>query len=274
MAYHLNQRLIRKGGLIFPSDIESLVESVKDSQNLYSAISLKQSMHYGSMLPFGTIITLDGLSGAGKTTVGQSLASFYSVPLLESGYIFKALAKRSENLGFSQYSSDECLIYAVDSLNLSDIMDPELDDIKYSVLAPSYATKSKKLRYNIKAKLKQIAFDIGSLIVTGRDAGQSLFPQGSPNCIFLDVDDKSAAFRKIIQSENIINPVIVEKATKARNKADLVNLNMNKNSFYINTSQMSEKDVSLRCIHYIQNNLIKSSIKDTMILKNYPKFKL
>lgn len=257
MAYSLESKLIKKGGLIFPSDLESLINSVKNNQNLYAAVGMKQAINYATPLPFGTIITLDGLSGAGKTSVGSTMAAYFSIPLLETGYIFKALAKKSETLGLSQYSSDENLVYAVNTLTLSDIMDEGLDGVGYAVLATSYATKSPAIRKAVMGKMKNIAWDVGNLILVGRDTGVTVFPQGSMSSIYLSVDDKNAAFRKIIQSEEFVAPSIMEKAVKSRNKADLANLKVSPYALHIDTLSMDESGVTLSCIHHIEKYFVK-----------------
>ena len=147
------------------------------------------------------IITLDGPSGVGKTTIGKRLASELDLDFFSSGMLYRAIAAHFNSIGVTtineiQITSRDpvtCLIdgqiYTEDQLYSSEIND------KSSEIAQQIEIRQ------IVSNVLRFLFESSSngLVVEGRDMGSVVF-QDADLKIYLDASESTRSKRRLAQS--------------------------------------------------------------------------
>jgi len=180
------------------------------------------------------IITIDGPSGVGKSTVAKSVAKYLGLTYLDTGAMYRAIAlqvKRNPlninndeelssllantNIKFVN-NEDNVLIISLNDEDITDkIRSPEI-----SRLSSDVATKSL-----VRKKLVEIQKEIGlnsNIVVEGRDMGTYVFPDAKFK-FYLDATIEERAKRRrnqLIQSGNNIGADNMLKEIELRDKQD------------------------------------------------------
>ncbi len=180
------------------------------------------------------IITIDGPSGVGKSTVAKSVAQSLGLTYLDTGAMYRAIAlqvKRNPvninndeelssllantNINFEN-NKDNVLIISLNNEDITDkIRSPEI-----SRLSSDVATKSL-----VRKKLIEIQKEIGlngNIVVEGRDMGTYVFPDADFK-FYLDATIEERAKRRrnqLIQSGNKIGSEKMIKEIELRDKQD------------------------------------------------------
>ena len=148
-----------------------------------------------------TIITLDGPSGVGKTTIGKRLALELGLDFFSSGMLYRAIAAHFNTKGVTSINEIQitsknpvsCFIdgesYTEDQLYTSEIND------KSSELAQLIEVR------NILSNVLKFLFtsSTNGLVVEGRDMGSVVF-QDADLKIYLDASETTRSKRRLAQS--------------------------------------------------------------------------
>ena len=150
-----------------------------------------------------TLITLDGPSGVGKTTIGKRLASELNFEFFSSGLLYRVIALHNEktnsfNLSEFEIVSNDPVVCKVDG-NLyeeENLYTPQINR-KSSEIA-----QLSEIRMLVSNVLKFL-FDNSNtgLVVEGRDMGSVVFPDATLK-IYLDADEQIRSSRRVEQSNN------------------------------------------------------------------------
>ena len=147
------------------------------------------------------IITIDGPSGVGKTTIGQEIAAKLNYSFFSSGKLYRYVAKHLDNQKNTNYkdieikidSSGNCLI------NKTTFNDNELYNKKINQYSSEIA-KDPIVRNLIKITLLNYYEDIDrGLVIEGRDMGSVVFPDADFK-LYLDADEETRGVRRENQS--------------------------------------------------------------------------
>ena len=147
------------------------------------------------------IITIDGPSGVGKTTIGQEIAAKLNYSFFSSGKLYRYVAKYLDNQKNTNYkdieikidSSGNCLI------NKTTFNDNELYNKKINQYSSEIA-KDPLIRNLIKFTLLSYYEDIDrGLVIEGRDMGSVVFPNADFK-LYLDADEETRGKRRENQS--------------------------------------------------------------------------
>ena len=147
------------------------------------------------------IITIDGPSGVGKTTIGQEIAAKLNYSFFSSGKLYRYVAKYLDDQKNTNYkdieikidSSGNCLI------NKTTFNDNELYNKKINQYSSEIA-KDPIVRNLIKITLLNYYEDIDrGLVIEGRDMGSVVFPDADFK-LYLDADEKTRGVRRENQS--------------------------------------------------------------------------
>ncbi|MCK5709620.1 MAG: (d)CMP kinase [Deltaproteobacteria bacterium] len=180
------------------------------------------------------IITIDGPSGVGKSTVAKSVAKYLGLTYLDTGAMYRAIAlqvKRNPlninndeelssllantNIKFVNNEDNVLIIF----LNNEDITD-KIRSPEISRLSSDVATKNL-----VRKKLVEIQKEIGlngNIVVEGRDMGTYVFPDAKFK-FYLDATIEERAKRRnnqLTQSGNNIGADNMIKEIELRDKQD------------------------------------------------------
>ena len=149
------------------------------------------------------LITLDGPSGVGKTTVGKKLAIDLNLDFFSSGALYRALAKFNlstkkiifENFHIDSLAPFKCKIDEI-VITEKELYTNDLNE-KSSEIA-----QLSEVRGVIQNILHSIYNEtLKGLVIEGRDMGSVVFPNANLK-IYLDASEEVRSLRRKVQSNN------------------------------------------------------------------------
>jgi cytidylate kinase len=214
----------------------------------------------------GPIITIDGPSGVGKSTVAKSVAKLLGLTYLDTGAMYRAIAlqvKRNplnidndDELSLLLRNTDIELVSNEDNiliitLNNEDITE-KIRNPEISRLSSDVATKSR-----VRKKLVEIQREIGlngNIVVEGRDMGTYVFPDADFK-FYLDATIEERAKRRknqLIETGHNIGEDNMIKEIELRDKQDKERLESPlhpaPNAVIIDTTNLIADEVTNRII--------------------------
>jgi len=193
-------------------------------------------------------VIIDGKAGAGKSTIGKHLSSLLNIIMIDTGYILKFTSKKIFIEKGNQKEVNLNKIKKIfNSIQLSDLTDKDLDNIKYRDITQSLATNV-KIRKLFNKTIKRFSSYFNSFILTGRDTGKAVFNKHKEiNKFFLNVKDLEAAWRKEKNPSFDFNTSDIIQ----RNQSDKININYSRNSIIIDNNHRNEYKTLLLIISFL-----------------------
>ena len=147
------------------------------------------------------IITLDGPSGVGKTTIGKKLAYDLNLDFISSGMLYRAIAAHFIKKGVStineiNITSNNPVIFDIDSEIYQE------DELYSSEINKKSSEIAQLLEIrNIVSNILRFLFTLSTngLVVEGRDMGSVVF-QDADLKIYLDASEATRSERRLAQS--------------------------------------------------------------------------
>jgi len=179
------------------------------------------------------LITIDGPSGAGKTTVSHRLAKRLGYTYVDTGALYRAVALAALSEGCSPHddkrlaeicghlvlkfenSSEGPRLYS----NGKDITD-HIRTSEITMLASAVSARSVVREYLLDVQREM--GKQGSVVFEGRDMGTVVFPQADVK-FYLDADPDTRALRRykeVLETDPAISLSGVKKAMKKRDEDD------------------------------------------------------
>ena len=157
------------------------------------------------------VITIDGPSGVGKTTIGKTISERLNLNFFSSGSIYRSVAKYLIEYDVAEVDdldieilSNRCTVNGI-SYDEKDLYDQKIS-IKSSEIA-----KLQDLRDNIKSSLNQYFNNLdNSLVIEGRDMGSVVFTDAKYK-VYLDADLATRGKRREGQSNMVETITDVQK---------------------------------------------------------------
>ena len=157
------------------------------------------------------VITIDGPSGVGKTTIGKTISERLNLNFFSSGSIYRSVAKYLIENDVAEVDdldieilSNRCTVNGI-SYEEKDLYDQKIS-IKSSEIA-----KLQDLRDNIKSSLNQYFNNLdNSLVIEGRDMGSVVFTDAKYK-VYLDADLATRGKRREGQSNMVETITDVQK---------------------------------------------------------------
>ena len=149
------------------------------------------------------IVTIDGPSGVGKTSLGSLLAQEYNSNFFSSGKLYRIIAKY-----FIEHSTSDTSSLQIEineelqiTLNSYSYVDSDLY-IKNINAKSSEIAKIKEVRQIVSESLINLSKKLSNgLIIEGRDMGSIVFPNADLK-IYLDADIEVRSKRRLKQSND------------------------------------------------------------------------
>mgnify|MGYP001426597639 FL=1 len=147
------------------------------------------------------LITIDGPSGVGKTTIGKQLASNLNLDFISSGMLYRAIAAHFDTKGVNSFN--EIQLISKDPITF--VIDSETYSEK-SLYSSKINEKSSEIAQQI--EIRQIVSNVlrflfesssNGLVVEGRDMGSVVF-QDADLKIYLDASESIRSKRRLAQS--------------------------------------------------------------------------
>ena len=147
------------------------------------------------------LITIDGPSGVGKTTIGKQLASDLNLDFISSGMLYRAIAAHFDTKDVNSFN--EIQLISKDPTTF--VIDSETYSEK-SLYSSKINEKSSEIAQQI--EIRQIVSNVlrflfesssNGLVVEGRDMGSVVF-QDADLKIYLDASESIRSKRRLAQS--------------------------------------------------------------------------
>ncbi len=213
----------------------------------------------------GRIITIDGPSGVGKSTVAKSVAKNLALMYLDTGAMYRAIALEVKKHSLSLDNDDE-LLSLLSNTDIEFVKDNNVlsirlngEDITNEIRSPEISKISSDVATKsiVREKLVEIQRRIGlagNIVVEGRDMGTYVFPEANFK-FYLEasLDERAIRRRKQLLEAGIeldMNKLI--KDIESRDKQDMERsespLHPAPNAVIIDTTNLNTDEVINRII--------------------------
>ncbi len=218
------------------------------------------------------IITIDGPSGAGKTTVSKLLAYRLGYRYIDTGALYRGVALEAMSSGLNP-DDDTNLENVLSSLKMKFVSGEKGlrlisndSDITDKIRTPeiSMFASAASARPVVRNFLLDLQRDLGrekGVVFEGRDMGTVVFPDADVK-FYLDASHKTRSLRRYreLKSETSQTLQDVEKDIKHRDKndsaRDLAPLRPAEDAVIIDSTHLSSQDVVDRMLNVIENKII------------------
>jgi len=218
------------------------------------------------------VITIDGPSGAGKTTVSKLLAHRLGYRYIDTGALYRGVALEAMSSGLNP-DDDTGLENVLSSLKMKFVSGEKGlrlisndSDITDKIRTPeiSMFASAASARPVVRNFLLELQRDLGrekGVVFEGRDMGTVVFPDADVK-FYLDASHKTRSLRRYreLKSETSQTLQDVEKDIKRRDKndstRDLAPLRPAEDAVIIDSTHLSARDVVDRMLNVIENKII------------------
>jgi CMP/dCMP kinase len=142
------------------------------------------------------IIALDGTTSSGKGTLAKRLAAHYGLPHLDTGLLYRAVAKSALNKGIDFADERECALLAA-HIDLAEFDERELRSAGVGAAASVVASLGAVRRALFELQRK-FAHQAGGAVLDGRDIGTVIAPDADVK-LWVDASVEERARRRFIE---------------------------------------------------------------------------
>ncbi len=199
------------------------------------------------------VITIDGPSGVGKTTIGKEIANKYNYTFFSSGILYRYVAKYSYDNGSNNYDEYNLKIDNRGNcyVNNHNYHDTEIYNKQINSNSSEIA-KDTRVRELVKDTLINFYKGIeNGLVIEGRDMGSVVFPNAKYK-FYLDADQETRGKRREDQSDS-------EETIKDIKQRDYKDMNRKssplvipKNAIVINNTNKTKEETIKEIIKKIE----------------------
>lgn len=210
------------------------------------------------------IITIDGPAGAGKGTVAKFLAEKYNLRKLDTGLLYRALAKKIVEEKLNPQETPSKIIDLARQITIESTEQDGLRTEEVANMASVIATCPQ-----VREILKQIQRDFAladphpyqGVILDGRDIGTVICPNADCK-IFLTASSEVRVMRRNSQvggtarSHEEISKIMTERDTRDQNRI-VAPLSAAENAYIIDTTHLTINEVCSRAAYYVEQLYLK-----------------
>lgn len=210
------------------------------------------------------IITIDGPAGAGKGTVAKFLAEKYNLKKLDTGLLYRALAKTIVERHLDPQEKRQEVIELAKKVTVESTEQEGLRTEEVANMASVIATCAE-----VREILNQIQRDFAyanphpylGVILDGRDIGTVICPDADCK-IFLTASSEVRAMRRNSQiggtahSRNEVSKIMLERDARDQNRM-VAPLSAAENAYIIDTTHLTINEVCSRAAYYVEQLYLK-----------------
>lgn len=215
------------------------------------------------------IIAIDGVAGAGKSTVANLVAEKTGFFCLNSGAIFRAITLAflsKENCDVSEKNLKKVLkendvtVRFENGLQQTFLNGSQVDDLIRTPSVSALTSKVAQLKV-VRKKVLKLQHEVAktnNLVIEGRDIGTEVFPKATLK-IFLTADATERAKRRLAELKNNGENYSLEDITKQmleRDKADMTRkispLKCAKDAIIVDSTHISANQVAEKILNYLK----------------------
>jgi cytidylate kinase len=166
------------------------------------------------------IIAIDGPAASGKGTLGKRIAAYYGLAHLDTGKLYRAVARATLALGKSPTDAAAALI-AAKALDLGTLADPALMDGKLGEAA-SIVASHPEVREALLAYQRAFARRKPGAVLDGRDIGTVICPDADVKLFVTAAPEERARrrYRELREAGNGISEAEVLADIRRRDERD------------------------------------------------------
>ena len=166
------------------------------------------------------IIAIDGPAASGKGTLGKRIAAYYGLAHLDTGKLYRAVARDTLAMGKSPADAGAALI-AAKALDLTTLGDPHLMDGGLGEAASIVASHS-RVRKELFAYQRAFARRKPGAVLDGRDIGTVICPEADVKLFVTAAPEERARrrYRELREAGNGISEAEVLSDIRRRDDRD------------------------------------------------------
>ena len=166
------------------------------------------------------IVAIDGPAASGKGTLGKRIAAHYGLAHLDTGKLYRAVARDTLAMGKSPKDASAALI-AAKALDLATLGDPHLMDGRLGEAA-SIVASHPDVRQELLAYQRAFARQKPGAVLDGRDIGTVICPDADVKLFVTAAPEERARrrYRELCEAGNSIAEAEVLADIKRRDERD------------------------------------------------------
>lgn len=142
------------------------------------------------------MIAIDGTTASGKGTLAKRLAKHYALPHLDTGLLYRAVAKAAQDAGIDLKDATACAAIA-EGIRLEDFDERELRTAGVGAAASVVATLSEVRRALFDLQRRFVRRE-GGAVLDGRDIGTVIAPDADVK-LWVDASVEERARRRFLE---------------------------------------------------------------------------
>ena len=139
------------------------------------------------------LIAIDGPAASGKGTLGRLIAAHYGLPHLDTGKLYRAVARDTLAAGHAPSDADAALA-AANALDPATLDDPKLMEGRLGEAA-SIVASHPGVREALRAYQRAFAGQVSGAVIDGRDIGTVIYPDADVK-LFVTASAETRALRR------------------------------------------------------------------------------
>ncbi len=210
------------------------------------------------------IIAIDGPSGAGKGTVAHYLADTFKLKILDTGLLYRVLAKLTLAKELNELMT-EAIVELAKVVKIEDVNQAGLRDETVAAMASKIAAIP-QVREILNTLQRDFAYgdpgEHAGVILDGRDIGSVICPDADCK-IYLTADQEIRAVRRMKQEGNVCQ-IEVQRLMSERDKRDSnrqsAPLNAADDAYIIDTTHLTVDEVCQKASYYVQKSCLPGTL--------------
>ncbi|HEX5005807.1 MAG TPA: (d)CMP kinase [Hyphomonadaceae bacterium] len=166
------------------------------------------------------IIAIDGTTSSGKGTLAKRLAKHYGLPHLDTGLLYRAVAKAALTKGID-FSDERACVLLAEHIDLAEFDERELRGAGVGAAASVVASLG-AVRKALFDKQRTFAMQDGGAVLDGRDIGTVIAPEADVK-LWVDASVEERARRRFLELSGLgeeVTPEGVLEQLKERDARD------------------------------------------------------